>query len=147
MSKLIGFRYSLFVERFSLLDRYGGSWSAAAWTRSWYDVPVAVAQETAIDAAAAAPPTRPRLLVFNSRICGACRRTEAHLAQVLQRRQNHRTFHVCSISREERPDLFERFRVSEVPTLLVVDGGRVRARIEHPRGPSAIRASLAHWLR
>lgn len=104
-------------------------------------------QDREAPATAAEPRTRPRLLVFHSRVCGVCRRTEAHLAQVLQRRRNHQTFRVCSIALEERPDLFERFRITEVPTLLVVEDGRVRARVEQPRGPAAIRGSLARWLR
>jgi thioredoxin-like negative regulator of GroEL len=89
---------------------------------------------------------KPHLLFFHSRTSGPCRTIEAHLAQVLQRRQNHDTFDVHAVAREDRPDLFEKFRVDDVPTLLVVDSGRIRARIESPRGSTALRRALANWL-
>jgi thioredoxin-like negative regulator of GroEL len=89
---------------------------------------------------------KPLLLFFSSTRSGRCRRTEGFLAQVLQRRQNHETFRVRQIPYEERPDLAERFRVREVPTLLVVDRRAVRARLATPRGCEDIQAFLAPWL-
>jgi thioredoxin-like negative regulator of GroEL len=89
---------------------------------------------------------KPLLLFFSSQRSGRCRRTEAFLAQVLQRRQNHETFRVHQIAYEERPDLVERFRVEELPTLLVVDRRAVRARLSTPRGCEDIQAFLAPWL-
>jgi thioredoxin-like negative regulator of GroEL len=99
------------------------------------------------EGAGTATAARPRLLFFHSRTSGPCRNIEAHLAQVLQRRKNHDTFDVRSVAREDRPDLFDRFRVDGVPTLLVVDDGCVRARIERPRGATDLRRALADWLR
>jgi thioredoxin-like negative regulator of GroEL len=89
---------------------------------------------------------KPLLLFFSSTRSGRCRRTEGFLAQVLQRRQNHETFRVHQIAYEDRPDLAERFRVREVPTLLVVDRRAVRARLATPRGCEDIQQFLAPWL-
>ena len=71
---------------------------------------------------------RPMLLFFTSQTNGRCRRAEGFLAQVLQRRHNHDTFAVHYVDREERPDLAERFRVDDVPTLVVVHEKTVRGR-------------------
>jgi thioredoxin-like negative regulator of GroEL len=65
---------------------------------------------------------------------------------VLQRRKNHGTFIVRTVDVDERPDLASRFRVDEVPTLLVVADRRVQGRIKHPRGCRDIEAMLKPWL-
>ncbi len=92
-------------------------------------------------------PTRPRLVFFHSSLSGHCRRVEGFLAQVLQRRQNHATFQLLKVSREQRPDLVERFEVDELPTLVVIEGNAVRARLACPRGCREIESFLAPWLR
>jgi thioredoxin-like negative regulator of GroEL len=46
----------------------------------------------------------------------------------------------------KRPDLAERLRVEEVPTLLVVEDRRVVCRICSPRGSRELRRELARWL-
>lgn len=89
---------------------------------------------------------KPRLVFFHSAVSGYCRRVEGFLAQVLQRRRNHGTFKVVRVAEEERPDLLERFAVAEVPTLVIVEGRRVRARLERPRGCRDIEGFLAPWL-
>lgn len=90
---------------------------------------------------------RPMLLFFGSSTEGASRRAEGYLAQVLQRRGNHETFHVRLVPREQRPDLLDRFRVAATPTLVVVEQNRVRARLVQPRGAHEIRVFLEPWLR
>ena len=95
---------------------------------------------------AAVRPTRPRLVFFHSRVCGRCRRVEGFIAQVLQRRQNHGTFLLHPVDVDERPDLVERFRIDEIPTLLVVADRRVRGRLAHPRGCRDIEDMLKPWL-
>jgi thioredoxin-like negative regulator of GroEL len=90
---------------------------------------------------------RPRLVLFYSRSSGACRRVEGFLAQVLQRRGNHDTFWIDRVEQAERSDLHERFGVHAVPTLVVVEGNRVRARLEAPRGATEIERFLTPWLR
>ena len=89
----------------------------------------------------------PLLIFFTSQRNGRCRRAEGFLAQVLQRRRNHDTFRVRVVAQEERPDLLERFRVAKTPTLVVVDGKRVRGRLVEPRGCEEIQTFLAPWLR
>jgi thioredoxin-like negative regulator of GroEL len=97
-------------------------------------------------AAADAAAERPRLVYFYSARSGACRRTEGFLAQVLQRRRNHGTFAIHRVEQDERPDLVERFRVANVPTLIVVEAKTVKARLESPRGCREIERFLAPWL-
>src|SRR5690242_6478941 len=100
-------------------------------------------------ATAAASPRvgkKPGLVFFHSGLSGACRRTEGFLAQVLQRRKNHETFRLYRVAQEERPDLVERFGVTLMPTLVVLEENTVQARLERPRGCREIEAFLAPWL-
>jgi thioredoxin-like negative regulator of GroEL len=90
---------------------------------------------------------RPRLVYFFSTTSGRCRRVEGFIAQVLQRRQNHETFTLSRVDAEERPDLVERFRVATIPTLFVLQGRRVAARLEVPGGCREIEEFLTPWLR
>ena len=90
--------------------------------------------------------TRPRLIFFTSSLSGQCRRVEGFLAQVLQRRRNHGTFRILFVDQGERPDLVERFGVQGVPTLVVVEEQRVRARLDEPRGCRDIEQLLSPWL-
>ena len=93
------------------------------------------------------PLTKPRLVFFTSSVSGQCRRVEGFLAQVLQRRRNHGTFTLLVVDEDERPDLVERFAIDVLPTLVVVDGGAERARLEQPRGCRDIERLLSPWLR
>src|SRR5204862_7147250 len=97
-------------------------------------------------AASPALEQQPRLVFFHSALSGNCRRVEGFLAQVLQRRRNHGTFKLYRVAKEERPDLLERFRVDALPTLVVMEGKRVQARLERPPGCRAIERFLAPWL-
>src|SRR3954471_6339071 len=90
--------------------------------------------------------SRPQLLFFYSKRSGSSRRTEGFLAQVLQRRRNHESFRLHRIEVERHSALARRFRVDEVPVLMVIDQGGVRARIAHPRGCAEISRTLAPWL-
>ena len=91
--------------------------------------------------------TQPGLVFFHSALSGHCRRVEGFLAQVLQRRHNHSTFKLYRVDHEQRPDLAERFAIEDVPTLVVVDGKNVKARLVSPRGCREIERFLAPWLR
>src|SRR3989442_1936014 len=86
---------------------------------------------------------QPGLVFFYSDVSGACRRAEGFLAQVLQRRQNHETFRLYRVAKEDRPDLVERFGVEQMPTLVVVEGRRVRGRLAQPLGCREIERCLA----
>jgi len=98
-------------------------------------------------AVARAGVARPKLVFFTSSRSGQSRRVEGYLAQVLQRRRNHRTFRLHVVDGHERPELLRRFRVSELPTLVVVEDRTVKARLVRPRGCREIEALLAPWLR
>jgi thioredoxin-like negative regulator of GroEL len=99
-------------------------------------------------AAAPAPVAeRPRLVFFYSPVSGRCRRAEGFLAQVLQRRHNHETFTLHRVSVDQRQDLAERFKVDEVPTILVVEGRKVARRITSIPGCRELEKELAPWLR
>jgi hypothetical protein len=71
---------------------------------------------------------------------------EGFLAQVLQRRRNHATFTLYRVDEAKRPDLVSRFRVEELPTLVVLEHRAVRARLVRPRGCGEIERFLAPWL-
>ena len=90
---------------------------------------------------------KPILAFFRSHRSGRCKRVDGFLAQVLQRRRNHDSFILKNVVQEHRPDLFERFRVEQVPTLVVIEGRSVRARLVEPRGSTEITLFLSPWLR
>jgi Thioredoxin len=93
------------------------------------------------------PGARPRLVFFYSPRSGRCRRIEGFVAQVLQRRQNHDTFDLVRVSVDRRPDLAEKFRVDDVPTICVVEGRSLRRTIVAPRGCRELERELEPWLR
>jgi thioredoxin-like negative regulator of GroEL len=90
--------------------------------------------------------TQPGLVFFHSSVSGACRRAEGFLAQVLQRRRNHETFRLYRVAQEDRPDLVERFGITTMPTLVVLEGKMVRAKLVRPRGCREIESFLGPWL-
>jgi thioredoxin-like negative regulator of GroEL len=90
---------------------------------------------------------RPRLVFFFARSSGRSRRVEGYLSQVLQRRHNHESFDVLKVDVDEHADLAERFRVEDVPTIVVVEAKRVRCRLASPRGCREIEQLLRPWLR
>jgi thioredoxin-like negative regulator of GroEL len=89
----------------------------------------------------------PRLVFFYARNSGRSRRVEGYLSQVLQRRRNHESFRLMHVDVAERADLAERFRIEDVPTIVVVEDKRVRGRLASPRGCRDIERLLAPWLR
>lgn len=95
-----------------------------------------------------AGPTTPKpgLVFFHSATSGKSRRVEAYLAQVLQRRRNHDTFRLYSVAQEQRPDLIEKFKVAELPALVVLEGKTVRGRLDGASGCRQIERFLAPWL-
>jgi thioredoxin-like negative regulator of GroEL len=89
---------------------------------------------------------RPTLVYFASRRSGPCRRVRAFLDQVLQSRRNHETFRRRDVDVDDHPELAERFAVQELPTILVVERGRVAQRLEGRVGIPQIRTALRAWL-
>ena len=86
---------------------------------------------------------RPTLIYFSSVRSGPSRRTEAFLDQVLQARRNHRTFVRRVVDVDRSPELARKFAVHELPTIVVVDGGRVATRLEGRKGVAELRSMLA----
>lgn len=110
-------------------------------------MPAASSDDVARRAAAADTASdRPQLLFFYSLTSGISRRAEGFLAQVLQRRRNHQAFQLRRIDADRHPHLVERFKIDELPALVVVESKRVRARLESPRGCAQISQTLAPWL-
>jgi hypothetical protein len=96
-----------------------------------------------------AAPTRtsaPLLLLFAEYTSGQSRRMDGFVAHVLQRRHNHGSFRYRIVLKEQRPDLFERFHIEDAPTLVVVDEGKVQARLVGYHRPGAVEDLLAPWL-
>ena len=93
-----------------------------------------------------AGPDRPTLCFFYSPTSGPSRRVEAFLAQVLQRRQNHRTFALQRVNCDKHPELVERYAVTQMPTLIVIEGRRVLGRLEGSCGCRKIEKLLEPWL-
>jgi hypothetical protein len=65
---------------------------------------------------------------------------------VLQRRQNHRTFALQRVNCDEHPGLVERHAVTQMPTLIVIEGRRVLGRLEGSCGCREIEKLLEPWL-
>jgi thioredoxin 1 len=88
---------------------------------------------------------RPLLVFFWSERSGPARRMESLLAH-LARRERAR-LRVMRVDVDEQPELAERFRVADVPTLVLVKGKRAIDRIDGrasaPRIESMIEPHLA----
>ncbi len=100
--------------------------------------------------ASASPHELPKLLYFFSETSGPSRRIEGHLSQILQERGNHHAFALSRIDVDRFPDLAERFCVTRLPTIIVLEGCSVRVRLDKATatmGAGAIRAALIPWLR
>jgi thioredoxin-like negative regulator of GroEL len=93
------------------------------------------------------PAQRPKLVFVYSERSGPSRRAEGFLAQVLQRRHNHETFHLVRVNADSQPQLAQHLGVTALPTLLVVEARKIRARVEVPKGRGEIETALGPWLR
>ena len=71
---------------------------------------------------------RALLVFFTSRRSGPARRMESLLAHIA--RTQRATVEVKKVDVDERPDIAERFQVSEIPSIALVHGKRVVARLE-----------------
>jgi thioredoxin-like negative regulator of GroEL len=71
---------------------------------------------------------RPLLVFFTSQRSGPARRMESLLAHIA--RKERETLDVKMVDADERPDLVEKFRISQVPALALVVGKKVVARLE-----------------
>src|SRR4051795_1018320 len=89
---------------------------------------------------------RPRLVFFYGKTSGLSRRVEAYLAQVLQRHRNHSTFRLTRVAVEDHQELADHFGITQLPTLLVIEGSKPKARLEAPRDRASIENALSPWL-
>ncbi|MGH3104642.1 MAG: thioredoxin family protein [Gaiellaceae bacterium] len=87
---------------------------------------------------------RPLLVFFANERSGPARRMESLLAHVA--RKERERLRVTRIDVDKRPDLAERFEVSEVPTLVLVQGKRAVARIEGRTSAPRIERMLEPFL-
>ena len=86
---------------------------------------------------------RPLLVFFRSERSGPARRMESLLAH-LARKERERV-RIRRVDVDARPDLADRFGVTEVPTLVLVSGGTPVARLEgRVSAPTIERMLAAH---
>ena len=71
---------------------------------------------------------RPLLVFFTSQRSGPAGRLESLLAHIARKERD--SLRVKLVDVDERPDLAEKFRISQVPSLALVKGKRVVARLE-----------------
>jgi thioredoxin-like negative regulator of GroEL len=71
---------------------------------------------------------RPLLVFFTSHRSGPARRMESLLAHIARKERDR--LRVSKVDVEDRPDLAERFRVQQVPSLALVVESRVVSRLE-----------------
>ena len=89
-------------------------------------------------------PDRPLLVFFTSERSGPARRMESLLAHVA--RKERETLRIKRVDVDARPDLVEKFRVSQVPSLALVVGKRVVARLDGRSTAPKIESMLAENL-
>jgi thioredoxin-like negative regulator of GroEL len=88
---------------------------------------------------------QPLLVFFSSERSGPARRMESLLAHLA--RKERARLRVIRVDVENQPELAEKFRIEEVPTLVLVKGKRVVGRLEgrasQPRIESMLEMHLA----
>jgi thioredoxin-like negative regulator of GroEL len=87
---------------------------------------------------------RPQLVFFTSRSSGPARRMESLLAHIARKERGR--LRVSKVDVEDRPDLAERFRVRQVPSLALVVESRVVSRIDGRATAPRIEAMLEPHL-
>jgi thioredoxin len=87
---------------------------------------------------------KPLLVFFTSERSGPARRMESLLAH-LARKERTRV-RIMRVEVDEQPQLAEKFRVQDVPTLVLVQRNRVVDRIDGRASAPSIEAMLARHL-
>ena len=87
---------------------------------------------------------KPLLVFFWSERSGPARRMESLLAHLARKERTR--LRVMRVDIEEQPELAERFRVADVPTLVLVKGKRVVDRIDGRASAPRIEGMLAPHL-
>ena len=87
---------------------------------------------------------KPLLVFFWSERSGPARRMESLLAHLARKERTR--LRVMVVDVEEQPELAERFRIADVPTLVLVKGKRVVDRIEGRASAPTIETMLEPHL-
>jgi len=87
---------------------------------------------------------RPLLVFFTSHRSGPARRMESLLAHIARKERGR--LRVSKVDIEDRPDLAERFRVGQVPSLALVVDRRVVSRIDGRATAPRIETMLEPYL-
>ncbi len=88
--------------------------------------------------------SRPLLVFFCTATSGPARRMESLLAHLARKERERLRF--TRVDVDERPDLAQRFRIEEVPTLVLVKDKRAVARIEGRTSAPRIEQTLEPFL-
>ena len=91
-----------------------------------------------------APEDRPLLVFFTSRRSGPARRMESLLAHIARKERSR--LRVSKVDVDERPELAERFRVDQVPSLALVVDKRVVSRLDGRATAPRIESMLEPYL-
>jgi thioredoxin-like negative regulator of GroEL len=86
----------------------------------------------------------PHLVFFTSHRSGPARRMESLLAHIARKERGR--LRVSKVDVDDRPDLAERFRVKQVPSLAVVVGKRVVSRLDGRATAPRIESLLEPYL-
>ena len=87
---------------------------------------------------------RPLLVFFSTKQSGPARRMESLLAHVARKERDR--LRVTRVDIDARPDLAEKFKVTDVPTLVLVKDKRTVARIEGRSSAPRIERMLEPYL-
>jgi thioredoxin len=87
---------------------------------------------------------RPLLVFFSSERSGPARRMESLLAHLARKERTR--LRVMRVDIDDQPELAQRFKVADVPTLVLVKGKRAVDRIEGRASAPAIESMLAPHL-
>ena len=90
------------------------------------------------------PDKRPQLVFFTSQRSGPARRMESLLAHIARKERDR--LRVSKIDVDDRPEVAERFRVSQVPSLALVVERRVVSRLDGRATAPRIESMLAPHL-
>ena len=85
------------------------------------------------------------LVFFTSRRSGPARRMESLLAHIARKERG--ALRVRKVDVDEQPDVAKRFRISEVPSLALVSGKKVVARLEGRSTAPKIESMIDPYLR
>jgi thioredoxin-like negative regulator of GroEL len=87
---------------------------------------------------------RPLLVFFTSRRSGPARRMESLLAHIARKERSR--LRVSKVDVDERPELAQRFRVEQVPSLALVVRKRVVSRLDGRATAPRIESMLEPYL-